>query len=135
MSRACHVAWQDAAHATPVRSHLLHECLPVQTEHIADFKQMASELGSSQGSSMSHMPSGGGVPGKDGHREESLSPPPRWPHHRDGGRHVVERVVEKKATGIMYLMLMRTNYTEWSLVMCINLQAVGLWEAHPIWRS
>jgi hypothetical protein len=37
---------------------------------------------------------------------------------------VVERVV-KSTTGIIYSMLMRTNYTEWSAI----IQAAGLWEA------
>jgi hypothetical protein len=41
---------------------------------------------------------------------------------------VVERVV-KSTTGIVYPMLMRMNYVEWSAIMCVNLQAVGLWEA------
>jgi hypothetical protein len=31
--------------------------------------------------------------------------------------------------GIVYPMLMRMNYTEWSLVMRVKLQAAGLWEA------
>jgi hypothetical protein len=31
--------------------------------------------------------------------------------------------------GIVYLMLTRTNYTEWFAVMRVNLQAAGLWEA------
>jgi hypothetical protein len=38
-------------------------------------------------------------------------------------------VVEKSTAGIVYPMLMRTNYTEWSVVMHVNLQAAGLWEA------
>jgi hypothetical protein len=42
---------------------------------------------------------------------------------------VVERLVEKSTTGIVYPMLMGTNYTEWSSVMRVNLQAAGLWEA------
>jgi hypothetical protein len=41
----------------------------------------------------------------------------------------VERVVVKSTVGIVYLMLTRTNYTEWSTVMQVNLQAAGLWEA------
>jgi hypothetical protein len=63
-------------------------------------------------------------------RRESPSPPPRRPRHRDDGRQiVVERVVEKSTAGIVYPMLTRTNYTEWSAVMRVNLQAAGLWEA------
>jgi hypothetical protein len=42
---------------------------------------------------------------------------------------VVERVVEKTTPGIAYSMLTRTNYTEWSSVMRVNLQVAGLWEA------
>jgi hypothetical protein len=38
-------------------------------------------------------------------------------------------VVEKSTAGIVYPMLTRTNYTEWSAVMRVNLQAAGLWEA------
>jgi hypothetical protein len=41
----------------------------------------------------------------------------------------VERVVVKSTVGIVYLMLTRTNYTEWSMVMQVNLQAASLWEA------
>jgi hypothetical protein len=58
-----------------------------------------------------------------------LSPPPHRSCHRHGGRRVLERVVEKRMTEIVYPMLTCTNYTEWSLVMRINLQAAGLWEA------
>jgi hypothetical protein len=35
----------------------------------------------------------------------------------------------KSTSGIVYPMLMRTSYTEWSSVMRVNLQASGLWEA------
>jgi hypothetical protein len=62
-----------------------------------------------------------------GHQNQSCSPPPR-PCHRDGER-VVERVVEKTTTGIIYPMVTRMNYTEWSAVMRVNLQAARLWEA------
>jgi hypothetical protein len=62
-----------------------------------------------------------------GRRNVSPSPPPHRPRHRDGGR-VVERVVEKSTAGIIYPMLTRMNYTEWSAVMHVNLQAAGLWE-------
>jgi hypothetical protein len=46
-----------------------------------------------------------------------------------GRQIVVERLVEKSTAGIVYPMLTRTNYTEWSLVMHVNLQVAGLWEA------
>jgi hypothetical protein len=42
---------------------------------------------------------------------------------------VVECVVVKSTLGIVYLMLTWTNYTKWSMVMQVNLQAAGLWEA------
>jgi hypothetical protein len=42
---------------------------------------------------------------------------------------LVEQVVEKSTVGIVYPMLLRTNYTEWSTVMRVNLQAARLWEA------
>jgi hypothetical protein len=41
----------------------------------------------------------------------------------------VERIVEKSSAGIVFLTLTRTNYAEWSLVMRVNLQAAGLWDA------
>jgi hypothetical protein len=50
-----------------------------------------------------------------------MSPPVRCP--RRGG----ERVIEKSSSAdIVYPTLTRTNYTEWSLVMKVNLQAAGL---------
>jgi hypothetical protein len=58
------------------------------------------------------------------------SPQPRRSCHRDGGRQVViKRVIEKSTTSIVYPKLTRTNYTEWSAVMSVNLQVAGLWEA------
>jgi hypothetical protein len=60
----------------------------------------------------------------------SPSLPPRRACHQEGGRQiVVERLMEKSTAGIVYPMLTRTNYTKWSSVMRVNLQAVGLWEA------
>jgi hypothetical protein len=41
---------------------------------------------------------------------------------------VVECVIEKSVTGITYPVLTHTNYSEWSLVMRVNLQAAGLWD-------
>jgi hypothetical protein len=43
----------------------------------------------------------------------------------------VERVIEKSSLSIVYPTLTRTNYTEWSLVIKVNLQAEGLWDV--IW--
>jgi hypothetical protein len=58
-------------------------------------------------------------------RRLSLSPPARRP--RRGGERVIERVIEKSSSaGIVYPTLTRTNYTEWSLVMKVNLQTAGL---------
>lgn len=64
------------------------------------------------------------------HRRRSPSPPPRRNRHRHGD--VVERVVEKSSAGLVYPVLTRTNYTEWSLVMRVNLQAAGLWRVIEI---
>jgi hypothetical protein len=41
---------------------------------------------------------------------------------------VVERVIEKSVMEITYPVLTRTNYSEWSLVMRVNLQAASLWD-------
>jgi hypothetical protein len=38
-------------------------------------------------------------------------------------------VIEKSSAAIVYPVLTRTNYSEWELVMRVNLQAVGLWDA------
>jgi hypothetical protein len=54
-------------------------------------------------------------------RPFSLSPPPRRPWNRGGDRHIAERVIKKSSASIIYSTLMRTNYTEWSLVMKVNL--------------
>jgi hypothetical protein len=60
-------------------------------------------------------------------RRLSLSPPVRRPCR--GVERVIERVIEKSSSaGIVYPTLTRTNYTEWSLVMKVNLQAAGLWD-------
>jgi hypothetical protein len=68
----------------------------------------------------------------------SPSPPPRRPCHRDGGWQViVERVIEKSTAGIVYPMLTRTNYTEWSAVMHMNLQTTGYgrWSSMAVWST
>jgi hypothetical protein len=41
---------------------------------------------------------------------------------------VIEQVVEKATTLILYPMPTCKNYSEWALVIRINLQAAGLWE-------
>jgi hypothetical protein len=38
------------------------------------------------------------------------------------------RVVEKSSSNIVYPTLTQSNYTEWSIVMMVNLQAVRLWD-------
>jgi hypothetical protein len=58
-------------------------------------------------------------------RGRSPSPIPRRSCH--SGREV--RVVEKATASIVYPILTRTNYSEWALVMRVNLQAAGLWDA------
>jgi hypothetical protein len=40
----------------------------------------------------------------------------------------MERIVEKLAANIVYPTLTKMNYTEWSLVIKVNLQAAGLWD-------
>lgn len=41
----------------------------------------------------------------------------------------MERVIERSSSSVSYPILTRTNYTEWSLVMRVNLQAQDLWDA------
>jgi hypothetical protein len=38
-------------------------------------------------------------------------------------------VVEKASASIVYPIITRMNYSEWALVMHVNLQVVGLWDA------
>ena len=61
-------------------------------------------------------------------RRHSPSPPPRRPRHREAGRRevVLERFM-KEVGGGNYPTLTRTNYTEWSLLMKVKLQARGIW--------
>ena len=65
-----------------------------------------------------------------------LHSPLRRPRHREAGRRevVVERVV-KEVGGGNYLKLTRTNYTEWSLLMKVKLQARGIWDAIELGAS
>jgi hypothetical protein len=54
----------------------------------------------------------------------------RRPQNRSSGHGVVtEWVIEKSVTGITYPILIRTNYSEWSLVLRVNLHAEGLCDA------
>jgi hypothetical protein len=41
---------------------------------------------------------------------------------------VIEQVVLKVTTAIVYPILTRTNYSEWDLIMCVNLHIAGMWE-------
>jgi hypothetical protein len=41
--------------------------------------------------------------------------------HHGGERNIIEWVVQRLSTNIVFWTLMRTNYTEWSLVMKVNL--------------
>ncbi|CAO2208242.1 unnamed protein product [Urochloa humidicola] len=65
------------------------------------------------------------------HRDRSLSRRPRRSRTKDARQCevVVEHVIEKTVAGASYPMLTRTNYQEWSLVMKVNFQAQGFWEA------
>jgi hypothetical protein len=38
-------------------------------------------------------------------------------------------VIKKSVTRITYLVLTRSNYSKWALVMWVNLQVAGLWDA------
>jgi hypothetical protein len=58
-------------------------------------------------------------------RKVSLSPVPCWSCH-SGREVVIERVVEKSTAVIIYPILTHTNYSEWALVMWVNLQATVL---------
>jgi hypothetical protein len=44
-------------------------------------------------------------------------------------RVIIERVIKEVLASVQYLMLTRTNYNEWSLLMRVNLRAQGLWHA------
>jgi hypothetical protein len=61
-------------------------------------------------------------------RPRSSSPMPQRSHH-SGREVIIERVIEKATVLIVYPVLMHTNYSEWSLVMRVNFQAAGLWDA------
>ena len=64
-------------------------------------------------------------------RRPSTSPEPRRGCHR-GGDVVVERVVKEVGGGggsIQYPTLTRTNYSNWALLMHVNLEAASLWHA------
>ncbi|WVZ91404.1 hypothetical protein U9M48_037581 [Paspalum notatum var. saurae] len=56
----------------------------------------------------------------------SLSPR-RTP--RRGRTHKVERVIKEALASVQYPLLTKTNYPEWVVMMRINLQAQGLWDA------
>jgi hypothetical protein len=60
-------------------------------------------------------------------RGRLLSPVPRRSCY-NSREVIVERVVKKSSAAIVYPVLTVTNYSEWSLVMRMNLQAAGLWD-------
>jgi hypothetical protein len=65
--------------------------------------------------------------------------PPRWAERRGQSERrtseiVVERVVERVASERVapvgnFLVLTKTNYYDWAALMCVMLQARGLWDA------
>ncbi|XP_039778124.1 uncharacterized protein LOC120645406 [Panicum virgatum] len=59
-------------------------------------------------------------------RRRSPLPPPRRPRHRAGT--VTKRIIEKSTSTVVYPVLVRNDYTDWSLVMKVNLQAAELWD-------
>jgi hypothetical protein len=60
---------------------------------------------------------------------QSPSLPPHHPRHRGSDHDIVERVIEMSLVDIVYPTLTHSNYTEWSLVMKVNLQVARLWDA------
>lgn len=56
-------------------------------------------------------------------RRQSPSPP------RNRGRQLVVQRVVKEGGSVTYPTLTRTNYSDWAVLMRVNLQAQGLWEA------
>jgi hypothetical protein len=72
------------------------------------------------------MAGGSVTPPRD--RLRLLSPVLRMSRH-SGREVVIERVVEKASASIIYHILTRTNYSEWAMVMRVNLQVAGLWDA------
>jgi hypothetical protein len=56
----------------------------------------------------------------------SPSPPPRGRRATEH-RVIVERVIKEALVSVQYLMLTRTNYNKWALLMKVNMQAQGIW--------
>jgi hypothetical protein len=56
----------------------------------------------------------------------SPSPPPRG-RHAPERRVVVERVIKEASVSVQHPTLTRTNYSEWHLLMKVNMQAQGIW--------
>jgi hypothetical protein len=82
-----------------------------------------------------------GSPGDNSGEKKSVPPrsPSRHPrcqsrsvnshsHTRHAGGRVIERVIERPSTNVVWPMLTRTNYLEWALVMEVNYQTLGVWE-------
>ena len=47
---------------------------------------------------------------------------------RRSGSRIVEHVVERPSMNVAWLMLTRTNYSEWALVMQVNYQTLHVWD-------
>ena len=59
----------------------------------------------------------------------SPSLPPRGRRREDRRPVIVERVIKETTASMQYSILTRSNYSEWALLMRVNLQAQGLWYA------
>ncbi|WVZ62734.1 hypothetical protein U9M48_012444 [Paspalum notatum var. saurae] len=71
--------------------------------------------------------------GDDNKKDDDINSDPSTPRTLFGGDKprevVVERVVKEIGASVVYPELTRSNYTEWALVMQVNLEAQGLWDA------
>jgi hypothetical protein len=66
------------------------------------------------------------------HRHRNVSPSPvprRGCHHRQGSPPVVQCVIKESGGSTPWLMLTKTDYNNWSLLMKVKLQARQLWDA------
>jgi hypothetical protein len=81
----------------------------------------------------------------DGSGEKKVQPSRSPPRHRgrsndrrhpsrtrDAGSRVVERIIERPSSNVVWPMLTRTNYPEWALVMEVNFQTLCVWDAVDI---
>jgi hypothetical protein len=66
------------------------------------------------------------------HRCRSVSPSPmrcRGRHHRRGSPPIVQRVIKESSGSTPWLMITKTNYNNWSMLMKVKLQARQPWDA------